>query len=377
MTLRRRGSRWWRMTIGDSAAAALLLALALTARTATAQTLTADVGWQDVTLSQYRQHLEQLEGVVNDCAAQQKLKSPPPAGDNACDPNRVGPDDRVSGAIAGDSQPREVRYGWLRVLLARAGSKPGAAQSDSGRLIPRATAPPPALDVLFGEARKRLETDEKQALSPELANATYAAERQSLAGILSQKAYKGVTEVSQRERFLEWLDGMLDRFLGSLVRYGSRSRWIGWTLLGLLLLGIATGLVWAFLRIERASRLKLVPDDFEPAQGAPSAREWQLWLKDAEGMAAKAQWRDAIHFLYWAAISRLESNVGSRRPWPADRARTPREYLGLMPGSDPRTQSLTALTRSFERTWYGGRSAASGDFQSAMELAASLGVKTE
>ena len=88
-------------------------------------------------------------------------------------------------------------------------------------------------------------------------------------------------------------------------------------------------------------------------------------------MAAIGLWREAIHFVYWASIARLES----KRIWPADRARTPREYLRLMAGSDPRKQSLTALTRSFERTWYGGRAAESFDFKAALELAAALGVE--
>jgi Domain of unknown function (DUF4129) len=386
MTLLRRGSGWTgeaaheialetaHVAAHGFAATALLLALVVTSQIARAQTLTADAGWQNVTLDQYREHLAQLESVVADCAAQQKLKSPPPAKDNACDPGRVGPDDRVSTAVAGDSQPREVRYDWLRVLLARAGSKPGTTQQDPGRLIPGTkSTPPPAVDVLLGEAQARLENDEKQTAGPAAPEASYASERQTLTGILSQKAYKGVTEVSARERFLEWLDGVLDRFLQRLVRFGTRSPWIVWTLRALLLLGICVGLVWAFLRMDRGPRVKLIPDDFEPAPGAPSSREWQLWLKDAQAMAEKDQWRDAIHLLYWAAISRLES----RRMWPADRTRTPREYLGMMPGSDPRTRSLTALTRSFERTWYGGRAAAADDFQSAMEQAATLGVKTE
>jgi hypothetical protein len=119
--------------------------------------------------------------------------------------------------------------------------------------------------------------------------------------------------------------------------------------------------------------VKLIPD-VEPSPDAPSAREWQLWLKDAQAMAAKGEWRDAIHFVYWASIARLESNVASRRPWPADRARTPREYLGLLPAADPRKPTLTALTRSFERTWYGGREAESADFNAALEQAETLGV---
>jgi hypothetical protein len=88
-------------------------------------------------------------------------------------------------------------------------------------------------------------------------------------------------------------------------------------------------------------------------------------------MAAHGLWRDAIHFLYWAAISRLES----RHLWPADRARTPREYLRLLSGADPRKANLATLTRSFERTWYGGREADASDFKAALKLAAELGVE--
>jgi hypothetical protein len=88
-------------------------------------------------------------------------------------------------------------------------------------------------------------------------------------------------------------------------------------------------------------------------------------------MAQRGLWREAIHFLYWASISRLES----KRLWPADRARTPREYLKLLPVADPRKLVLTSLTRSFERTWYGGREAQDSDFDAASKLAADLGVE--
>jgi hypothetical protein len=99
-----------------------------------------------------------------------------------------------------------------------------------------------------------------------------------------------------------------------------------------------------------------------------SARDWQLWLADARKAAAGGQWREAIHFLYWAAIARLES----RRLWPADRARTPREYLTLVSPEDPRQSGLALLTRSFEHTWYGGREASESDYRHAEALAARL-----
>ena len=58
--------------------------------------------------------------------------------------------------------------------------------------------------------------------------------------------------------------------------------------------------------------------------------------------------------------------------WPADRARTPREYLALVAAEDPRKPSLAKLTGSFERIWYGGRPAGESDYRSAEQLATVL-----
>jgi hypothetical protein len=111
-----------------------------------------------------------------------------------------------------------------------------------------------------------------------------------------------------------------------------------------------------------------VPESDGPGAGAASARDWQLWLEDARKAAAAKHWREAIHFVYWAAISRLES----KRLWPADRARTPREYLALVAAEDPRRPGLATLTGSFERIWYGGRAAGEGDYRKAEALAEGL-----
>jgi hypothetical protein len=122
------------------------------------------------------------------------------------------------------------------------------------------------------------------------------------------------------------------------------------------------------MQLERRWRIRLVPESDGPAADAASARDWQLWLADTRRAAAAGQWREAIHFVYWAAISRLES----KRLWPADRARTPREYLSLVAAEDPRKPGLATLTRSFERTWYGGRAAGESDYVQAEQLADGL-----
>jgi hypothetical protein len=258
----------WRVAAPRALAITVLLAFTVAPRTTRAQTLTPDNGWRNASLEEYRQHLEDLDGVVSSCVAQRKLKAPLPASNNACDPNRVGSDDRVSGAVQGDSQPREVRYDWLRAVLASAAGNAAPAQSGVIRLNPATKNPPPAVDALLAEAHARLQDDEKLASGPAEPAPTYSAERQKLNSILAQRAYKGVNEVSAADRFREWLYNQLAKFLASLVRFGMRSPWIVWTLRVLLLLAIGVGLVWALVRIERGSRIKLIPD-VDPPPGAP------------------------------------------------------------------------------------------------------------
>jgi hypothetical protein len=336
---------------------------------ARAQEFPSNSGWRDVSLAEYRQHLEALDSVVADCQAQVKLKKPAPANNNACDPGRVGPNDRVQGL---GTEVHEVRYDWLRTVLTHAGDKGSTVKPIVVGTPGRAKSQPVSASDLLNQASQRLEMDERQAEAPLETSPNYTNERKSLDAILAQREYQGVTKVSLRDRFLEWLGNLFDRILSSLAGMGARAPWAARLLEGLLLGGIAIALIWFFIRIERSARVRLVPD-VETAPGSPAAREWQLWIKDAQTAAASGLWREAIHSVYWASIARLESG----RLWPADRARTPREYLGLIGGNDPRKPTLTALTRSFERTWYGGRDAAAVDFDSAMALAAELGVKTE
>jgi hypothetical protein len=317
--------------------------------------------WSDVTVADYRTHLEQLDQLVANC---HKQRNP-----EACNQTQVGRDDRVRLSSGGPPLQREVRYNWLRDLLDRAGQKEEAATANSLPL--EVTKEKPArIDDLLTQAQQRLSEDWKQAGSVIETSPRYARERNSLNAILAQKEYRGVSETSARERFVEWLENRLADLLALLERFGSRSPWITFALRALLLVALCVGLVWALVRIERRSRIRLVPEPIS-VSGAPSAREWQLWLADAHTMASQDLWREAIHFLYWAAIARLES----RRLWPADRARTPREYLELLPAADPRKLNLATLTRSFERTWYGGRDAGPSDFKAALKLAAELGVE--
>jgi hypothetical protein len=362
---------------------------------------------REASLDEYRGNLQALTTIVEACAQGRDAKT--------CDPALVGPDDRVQlvqaeqtgqgraaqVAQAGSSDGkgtnserrttgrRLVRYGWLRVLLSRAQEKDKAAGESAHK-----PAEKPAISSAAGQKEKpnekglwpaprttteqlqdaqtRLAEDLAETNTTPAAEPAYAQERETMKQVLAGREFRNLDDTPARdsamEKFVNWVRYWLSRLFGSIAELSSQSPWIGRLILWGFILVVCVGLVWGLIQLERRSRLRLVPEDRSPGPGAASARDWQLWLEDARRAAAAGQWREAIHFIYWASISRLES----RRLWPADRARTPREYLALVAAEDPRKAGLAKLTGSFERIWYGGRAAAESDYARAEQLATAL-----
>ncbi len=319
----------------------------------------------DVSMDDYRQHLTALDVLVDACARERDTK--------ACDPALVGPDDRVPIAIGSATGRRLIRYGWLRVLLSKA-EEPDPPVAKSAAKKPGDAGPKttiegqPTTSQLLKEARQRLEDDLAQSQVPLAPASSHAQERAVLQQVLSEREFRGLKQTSVRDSVLEKFGNWLNRLFESAANLKARSAWVGRALVWGFILGVCVALVYFLLRLERRWRVRLTEDSYRPAPGAASARDWQLWLEDARNAAASGLWREAIHFVYWAAISRLES----RRLWPADRARTPREYLALVAPEDPRKPGLSQLTGSFERFWYGGHNAAESDYKNAESLASSL-----
>ena len=303
-----------------------------------------------------------------------------------CSSSQVGPDIQ----IALPSGARQIRFSWLRAVLdaaadsqkkpdAKAESRPSKSDdSDDSESAPKSTPEfqPPSISQQLADARERLADDSQLAATwaqtaPAPAKSAPSSQRQTLDRILAASEYHpAVAGPSLLDRALEKVGNWIDNIIGKLEHAGFKSKWVGRTAEILFVLALTIGLVWFLIRIERQGRMSAA--NFLPgtAGAAASARDWQLWLEDARRAAAQSAWRDAIHLLYWASISRLES-LGL---WPADRARTPREYLALLTQENPHHADLRALTRSFERTWYAGRPAAESDFRQASEVAAKLGI---
>jgi hypothetical protein len=331
----------------------------------------------DASLDEYKQHLMALTTLVEACSKARDVKT--------CDPALVGPDDRVPVAFAGGAVPdkaqagsgsagetqgrRLIRYGWLRVLVSEAQEKDKVAP-EAKKVAPNdgARPPQPKTTQLLLDAETRLAKDLADADRPAAVPPPHEAEKAAMKQVLAGRDFKNLEAESAQESALEKFANWVNKLFESASKLTAKSAWLGRVIVWGFILAVCVGLLWGLIQFERRWRVRLVPDSDHPAPTAASARDWQLWLDDARRAAAAGEWREAIHFVYWAAISRLES----KRLWPADRARTPREYLALVAPDDARKAPLGALTRSFEHTWYGGRPCGEQEYRRAEELANGL-----
>ena len=174
----------------------------------------------------------------------------------------------------------------------------------------------------------------------------------------------------QRQQEDTWWDKKKQQFSNVLMRAVARvakaGRTVPWMAKALewtLFTGAAVGLLLFLLRELRRQRAHV-----SLADGAIKAEAWTReaddWSQRAERYAEKAEWREAMHCLYWAAIVFLES----RKAWRHNPTRTPREYVRLLKPGSAQQQGLRALTQIFERSWYGLREVNGEQYADARSL---------
>lgn len=160
-----------------------------------------------------------------------------------------------------------------------------------------------------------------------------------------------------------WIFRLLSRFFGS-----STAPLVGrafvWTLVAVAVIVLA---FFVYRTIRQNVRFESIMPEVLPV----SAKEWRVWMEEARAAAAKGLWRDAVHLAYWAGISFLEGN-GMWRP---DQARTPREYLRLLPAGSQHRSTLSTLTRQLESTWYGNQPAGPETFSETLSNLENLGCR--
>ena len=194
-----------------------------------------------------------------------------------------------------------------------------------------------------------------------------AAARAALNHILARREFhqvRGPTWWDQMKfRIWMWIFRLLSRFFGSssapLV-----GRALVWTLVGVAVIGLA---FFVYRTIRQNARIESIMPEALPV----SAKQWRVWMEEARAAASQLLWRDAVHLAYWAGISFLEAN-GMWRP---DQARTPREYLRLLPADSQHRSTLSALTRQLEATWYGNQPAGPETFSETLSQLENLGCR--
>lgn len=161
----------------------------------------------------------------------------------------------------------------------------------------------------------------------------------------------------------EWIFRLLTRFFGS-----SSAPVVGrifvWTLVSIAVLVLA---FFIYRTMKQNARMETIMPEVLPV----SAKQWSVWMSEAQAAAAKGLWRDAIHLAYWAGISFLEE----RGSWRPDQARTPREYLRLISATSEHRTALSTLTHQLEVTWYGHQQAGPESFAETITHLENLGCR--
>ena len=292
----------------------------------------------DVDIDAYHAHVRQLRQVVAECRAT--------LGESKCESSLAGTDDNV----AWKGGRRRIEYDWLRAALDDA-AKVG---TDAAKIAQTKAA--------LGTADQRLAYELRRSLADNQVQPQLHQAQTELRRVLSTGEFANISEPSPwyklLQRFLSWLD----RKLNSLSGHGMSPGLLQALVYGGILVCV-TLLGWWYARQVRRQRVLLENPSHRLAD-LPSAVDWKLRREQAQAFAANGDWREAVHHIYWAAISRLEA-LGS---WPADRTRTPREYLQLLPATGETRGDLVQLTKSFERIWYGQKTAQRQDFEQASSV---------
>lgn len=192
-------------------------------------------------------------------------------------------------------------------------------------------------------------------------------ERSNLSTILARSEFRSTHGPTWWDRLKQKLIELLLRILGRSIRSSAIpvvGRVLFYGLIGFAVLAVA---YWVYRNIRASAEMESVV----PESTAVSARDWALWMAEACEAAQRGAWRDAIHLGYWAGISFLEAG-GMWRP---DKARTPREYLRLLPATSEHRDALSSLTGKFEVVWYGKQEADAQAFSQTLEELARLGCR--
>ena len=179
-----------------------------------------------------------------------------------------------------------------------------------------------------------------------------------------------------RQKIGQWVLRMFEKLFGSMARHPIGSELLFW----LIIFGVVCWLVTMLVRFWTGRGRNIA---LQSIGTIAAHRSWQEWIRGAQDAAARGEFREAIHLLYWAGITRLED----LSILTVDHTRTPREQLRLLsnPAKSGTLEAASAtpaqrapmvgLTTQLERVWYGRRPASVEDFRECLKHVEDLGCR--
>jgi hypothetical protein len=190
-----------------------------------------------------------------------------------------------------------------------------------------------------------------------------SSSRAALDTILAGAEFRRIREQSAlarlRQRAVEWLLDLWSRLGGSALGRRGTAIAFAWIAVLVTLAVLTAWIVRVIARPSRAKRFGLAP----PAAARRSAR---AWARDA---VAATDPREAMRYAYRATICGLEEEGA----WRLDDARTPREYLRILPADHRRRTLVGDMIRRFEEIWFAARAATEEDRAAAVARLRELG----
>jgi hypothetical protein len=227
--------------------------------------------------------------------------------------------------VRADRQTMIAESDWLRRAL-------GLPSTTAAQWVDRRTALVRRLDAVIADAREwRVAAD----TGPERARA-------QLRSVLTQPEFTRDNRISWTSSLASRLRDWIDQRLRELTGRRLPLVWAGTLLAWAVAIGVLVLLcVWLW-RLRRSPALPL---DLRVDAPRLTSSEWAALARAALG---RGDAREAVRCGYHAALYRFEE----QGLWRVDPARTPREYLRLLPSADARRTIVDEMTRDFERAWY-------------------------
>ncbi len=242
----------------------------------------------------------------------------------------------------------EVSSEWLRQDLNDWQKKPSHEIQD--RIVAR-------LQILHAEAAS-FEDSPKDV----------SQKRVLLNGILAGGEFQNIHGPTWLDQFKQRVVELLIRLLGRVFRSSAIPTIGNGVVYGLMALALLAVAYWMYRTIRNNAGVEAIV----PLSLSVSSKGWKVWMKEARLAAESGNWRDAIHLGYWCGISFLEA----QELWRPDMARTPREYLRLLPSASEHNKTLGTLTRTFELVWYGTQEADANAFSETLAQLEKLGCQS-